>query len=38
MIQIEHHDDEVFISVDAAGADALIQSLQYVREMAITTT
>jgi hypothetical protein len=31
MIQVEHHEDEVFISVDAAGIDALIESLNYVK-------
>lgn len=31
MIQIEFHEHEVFVSVDAAGADRLIQSLTYVK-------
>ena len=31
MIQIESHEDEIFVSVDAAGVDRLIQSLTYVK-------
>ena len=32
MIQIEVHEDEVFLSADAAGIDALIESLTYIKE------
>ena len=32
MIQVENHDDEVFISVDAAGIDALIAGLNRIKD------
>jgi len=32
MIQVEHCEDEVFISVDEEGVNTLIQALQYIKD------